>query len=152
MNPSKDIQPLPVFFLNFYVKVTYVAAMKLLVPALFALLSPVVLASQNICHPPKSTTIGFLALSEAHSYTVNDYEKGIVYFAPAGDIFGEPWEYVDLNANITYRKESGQDCVYEALDPGLREVGLVKHRVKVCPQARLLFSQHIITFIIYYIH
>ncbi|KAK3779400.1 hypothetical protein RRG08_000367 [Elysia crispata] len=56
--------------------------MKLLVPALFALLAPLVLASQNICYPPKSTTVGFLTLSEAHSYSINDYENGILYFAP----------------------------------------------------------------------
>ncbi|KAK3750964.1 hypothetical protein RRG08_009220 [Elysia crispata] len=83
--------------------------MKLLVPALFALLSPVVLASQNICHPPKSTTIGFLALSEAHSYTVNDYEKGILFHQCIpddaklyGEIDGHPMYLTDRPGSIKW--------------------------------------------------
>ncbi|RUS73634.1 hypothetical protein EGW08_018607 [Elysia chlorotica] len=94
--------------------------MKLLL--LVALLAPMVLASLDICYPPQSTTVGFLTLSEAHSYSINDYENGILYFAPGNDIFGEPWTYVDLNANITYHKEGGKPCVYQALDPEVREL------------------------------
>ena len=96
--------------------------MRVFAAAVLALLAPLVLSSQNICYPPKSTTVGFLTLSEAHSYSINDYENGILYFAPGGDIFGEPWTYVDLFGNVTYHKEKGQPCVYEPLDQEVREV------------------------------
>ncbi|GFR68236.1 hypothetical protein ElyMa_005603300 [Elysia marginata] len=96
--------------------------MKVFAVAVLALVAPLVLAREPVCYPPQSTTIGFLTLSEAKSYSINDYVNGILYFAPVGDIFGEPWTLVDLNQNLTYHKEDGKPCVYQAMDPEVREL------------------------------
>ncbi|GFO31932.1 hypothetical protein PoB_005843700 [Plakobranchus ocellatus] len=95
--------------------------MKMFLCAIFVALAPLVLCSQ-ICYPPQSTTVGFLTISETHSYSINDYTNGKLYFSPGNDIFGEPWTLVDLNAQRTYHKEKDQDCVYKDIDPEVLEL------------------------------
>ncbi|GFR76738.1 hypothetical protein ElyMa_002220500 [Elysia marginata] len=87
--------------------------MNVVFVAALGLLAPAMMAAEEICHPPQSTTIFYMAVStKGLWYSISDFENGFAYWIPADSINLDSFVVLDLNSHVTYRKKKGEQCTY----------------------------------------
>ncbi|GFR91885.1 hypothetical protein ElyMa_004339500 [Elysia marginata] len=97
--------------------------MNVVFVALLGLLAPAIMvAAEEICHPPQSTTICYMAMNtKGLWYSISDFENGFAYWLPADSMNQDSFIVLDLNSHVTYTKLKGEQCTFRDTRPSEQE-------------------------------